>query len=390
MHLLKQSQTSEALVFRMVSSSDHVTGVTSITPTVTLSKNGGSLAAASGTVSEIGNGFYKVAGNATDSNTLGPLILRATGTGADPASMLYQIVAFDPRDTVRLGLTAMPNVASGSAGAIITSGTGTAQLSVSSGAIAALAANSVSATAIASNAITSAKIATDAIGAAQIAADAIGASELATDAVTEIVNGVWNEAQSGHTTAGTFGRYLDSQVATVATNVNTLLTRITSTLFTGITSLAEWLGLIAGKQTGNATARTEVRATGAGSGTYDETTDSQEALRDRGDAAWITATGFLDASGVRSAVGLASANLDTQLATLPTATENADELLTRDWSSVATPASRSVLNALRQLRNKWTISGTTLTVYEEDGSTTAFTATLTTAASGDIITGSGG
>ncbi len=51
-------------------------------------------------------------------------------------------------------------------------------------------------------------------------------------------------------------------------------------IFTGITSLAQWLGLIAGKQAGNSTARTELRATGAGSGTYDETTDSQEALKD--------------------------------------------------------------------------------------------------------------
>lgn len=50
--------------------------------------------------------------------------------------------------------------------------------------------------------------------------------------------------------------------------------------FTGITLLAQWLGLIAGKQTGNTTARTELRATGAGSGTFDETTDSMEAVRD--------------------------------------------------------------------------------------------------------------
>ena len=44
--------------------------------------------------------------------------------------------------------------------------------------------------------------------------------------------------------------------------------------FTGITSVAEWLGLIAGKQVGDTTARTEIRATGAGAGTFDETTDS--------------------------------------------------------------------------------------------------------------------
>lgn len=52
-------------------------------------------------------------------------------------------------------------------------------------------------------------------------------------------------------------------------------------------------------------------------------TDTLEAIRDRGDAAWTTATGFstLDAAGVRTAVGLASANLDTQLADIPTVAE---------------------------------------------------------------------
>ncbi|HEU4752009.1 MAG TPA: hypothetical protein VFU47_02795, partial [Armatimonadota bacterium] len=79
--------------------------------------------------------------------------------------------------------------------------------------------------------------------------------------------------------------------------------------------LAQWLGLLAGKQTGNSTARTELRATGAGSGTYDETTDSQEALRDRGDVAWTTGntTAPLDAAGTRAALGMAAADLDDQL-----------------------------------------------------------------------------
>lgn len=65
-----------------------------------------------------------------------------------------------------------------------------------------------------------------------------------------------------------------------SSGVTTLLSRIPSGLFTGITSLAQWLGLIAGKQTGNSTARTELRATGGGSGTFDETTDSLEAQQD--------------------------------------------------------------------------------------------------------------
>lgn len=91
-------------------------------------------------------------------------------------------------------------------------------------------------------------------------------------------------------------------------------------------------------------------------------------------------TAPLDAAGTRTAVGLAAANLDTQLAALPTATENADELLKRDWTSVTGEAARSVLNALRFVRNKWSIAGGTLTVTKEDDATTAWTGAVTTTA----------
>lgn len=50
--------------------------------------------------------------------------------------------------------------------------------------------------------------------------------------------------------------------------------------FVGMSNLANWLGLLGGKQVGNTTARTELNATGAGSGTFDETTDSGQAIRD--------------------------------------------------------------------------------------------------------------
>jgi hypothetical protein len=178
-----------------------------------------------------------------------------------------------------------------------------------------------------------------------------------------------------------------TSLGTVSTNVSTLLTRITSTLFTGITSLAEWLGLLAGKQTGNSTARTEIRATGAGSGTYVETTDSLEALRDRGDAAWVTATGFstLDAAGIRDAVGLASANLDTQFGTLAT-TAALNALLTTAMTesynadgSPPTPA--QALFFIMQRLSEFSISGTQITVKKLNGSTTAFVLTMDAATS---------
>lgn len=81
-------------------------------------------------------------------------------------------------------------------------------------------------------------------------------------------------------TGAPVGASISADIAAVKTDTGNLVTRITSGLFTGITSLAQWLGLIAGKQTGDTTARTEIRATGAGSGTFDETTDSVEAVRD--------------------------------------------------------------------------------------------------------------
>ncbi len=60
--------------------------------------------------------------------------------------------------------------------------------------------------------------------------------------------------------------------------------------------------------------------------TYDPPTNAelsaaQSAIISQGDSAWATATGFstLDAAGIRTAIGLASANLDTQIGTLATA-----------------------------------------------------------------------
>jgi hypothetical protein len=105
MRLLKQSSTAQVLTFLMVDSTDHVTPKTGLTPTVTLSKAGGSFASPAGAVSEIGNGWYKVAGNATDTATLGSLILHATGTAADPTDREYEVVAFDPQAASNLGLT---------------------------------------------------------------------------------------------------------------------------------------------------------------------------------------------------------------------------------------------------------------------------------------------
>jgi hypothetical protein len=87
------------------------------------------------------------------------------------------------------------------------------------------------------------------------------------------------------------GASVSADIAAVKTDTGNLVTRITANLFSGITYLKNWLGTLAGK-TADATTLAEVNATTAGAG-YSNTTDSLEAIRDRGDAAWIGSGGGL-------------------------------------------------------------------------------------------------
>jgi hypothetical protein len=74
-------------------------------------------------------------------------------------------------------------------------------------------------------------------------------------------------------------------------------------------------------------------------------------------------------------------------AAVPTAVQNADALLKRDWNSVTGEASRSALNALRHIRNRFStiVTPGSVTVYKEDDATVAFTKSLTTDAAAEPI-----
>ena len=68
----------------------------------------------------------------------------------------------------------------------------------------------------------------------------------------------------------------------------------------------------------------------------------------------------------------------------------ADAVLDRDMSTgtdSGSPTVRTVRQALRFLRNKWTVSGGTLTVYKEDDTTSSWTGSVTTTAGADPVTG---
>lgn len=95
----------------------------------------------------------------------------------------------------------------------------------------------------------------------------------------------WAALTVDHTSTGSTGAAL----SLILTAVNTLTSRIPATLFAGITYLSRWLGAIAGK-TADTTTRAEINAT-TGGAAYNETTDSLEAIRDRGDTAWVSGQG---------------------------------------------------------------------------------------------------
>jgi len=96
------ASTGTPIVFGpMILSSDHITATGDLhtTVTVTISKNGGAFGSPSGAISWIGNGYYAIAGNATDSNTAGPIIVHASVATNDP---FEQTVAFVVDPTVAL------------------------------------------------------------------------------------------------------------------------------------------------------------------------------------------------------------------------------------------------------------------------------------------------
>lgn len=86
------SGTTPVIVFLLVSTADDKTAVTGAAPTVQLSKNGGAFAAATNAVAEIGQGFYKVALTATETNTVGALVVVASATGTDVWRSIEQVV----------------------------------------------------------------------------------------------------------------------------------------------------------------------------------------------------------------------------------------------------------------------------------------------------------
>lgn len=156
-----------------------------------------------------------------------------------------------------------------------------------------------------------------AITAASIATGAIDADALATDAVTEIANGitiptaaaiadaVWDEATTGHVTAGTFGEQVKSDIDAILEDTGTTLQAEVDGIQADTEDIQSRLpaALVSGRMDASVGAMAANTLTAAALAA-DAVTEIQGGLS------------TLDAAGIRTAVGLASANLDTQLAAI--------------------------------------------------------------------------
>lgn len=269
--------------------------------------------------------------------------------------------------------------------------------------------SAITANAIAGNAITAAKIATDAVDADALAADAVTEiqSGLSTLNAAGVRGAVGLAAANLDTQLGTIDDFLDTEVAAIKAKTDNLPSdpADASDIATAFGTVNTTLGTLASY------VDTEVAAIKA-------KTDNLPASP--------AATGdCITPAGVRGAIGMAAANLDTQLGAIddfidteigaiktetdkipsikaktdalpaspaatgdiPTAIQNADALLKRDMSTVVGEASRSPLNALRFIRNRFSTTTTpgSVDVFKEDDATLAYSKSLTTSASADPI-----
>lgn len=188
---LRQSTASqEVLLPRMVDSSDANTAETGLTianTDIKIHKAGATTQANknSGGATHISSGDYYTVLDATDTDTVGPLVITCHPTGALYTRIECMVLpanvydAWTGADLLDVSVTqwtgtavASPHTA-GYPVVTVKDGTGTGEIDTTSGGVLVAA------------------LASGAITAGSIAADAIGASELATDAVTEIVDAVW-------------------------------------------------------------------------------------------------------------------------------------------------------------------------------------------------------
>lgn len=137
-----------------------------------------------------------------------------------------------------------------------------------------------------------------------------------------------------------------------------------------------------------AAAALEATLTAMKGATFAGATDSLEAIRDRGDAAWVTATGFATPTNITAGTITTTTNLTNNNDKTGYALSAAGSAaLTEGYpADGATGTLAQILYEIKAFLGEKNISGTTVTTKKLDGATTAATYTLDSATAPTTIT----
>lgn len=342
---------------------------------------------------DVPNALFSVAG------TKNVVVMLKGATNMAPVVLEYQIVAFNPDDAVRLGLTALPNATAGAVGGVplsvsasgavntlqingtqqtardigasvlLSPGTGAGQISLSAGAVTVGTNNDKNSYSLAASQTFST---TGSVG---------STSALAAGAVQAI----WDDLTSNNTTIGSIGKLLvDNLNATVSSRSTLTATDVWSSATRTITGNVTVGGFTAGAITSSAIANNAITlrldndaiASNARFTTYD--TFSGYPLLSQTAQHQISVTGShhaaADVHQFQPDVITASATDATYVS------EMADAVLNRKLDSSGdgtdTTDERTVRSALRAMRNKVSVATGTMTVYKEDDATVAWSGTV--------------
>jgi hypothetical protein len=233
MFQIKQSEATAArrrIPVLLVDITDGFTPETGVvTPTINVSKNGATIATGAGTWTEIGNGQYYYEFTAGEVDTLGWIAVNIEkATVSRDYNAIVQIMAYDYAAATNLGLTAIPAIATGSAGAIPTTGTGANQIQVNgSGAISTVVSVSGSVGSVTGNVGGSVASVTGNIG-----GNLTGSVGSLT---ATAVQNIWDDLTANNTVVGSVGKLIvDNLNAPVGNNTPALMwSNATRTLTAG-------------------------------------------------------------------------------------------------------------------------------------------------------------
>jgi hypothetical protein len=216
-----------------------------------------------------------------------------------------------------------------------------------------------------------------------------------TDAISYSAAAVWDYLTSAIVTSGSIGKLIvDNLNATITSRMATYSQPTGFLAATFPTTVASTTNITAGTMT-TTTNLTNAPTVG------DFTSTMKTSLNAATPASVVGAVGSVTGNvggNVVGSVGSVAGNVTGSVAsvtgniggnllgTLTTTERNAicDAALVRDWTAVGSAAARSTFNALRFLRNKWSIAGGTLTVTKEDDSTSAWTGAVTQTAGNPV------